>query len=93
MVFAPPTGGSSSRSHVSGPSTLDSVLERGYTITHDGDGNVLRTGAASLGGATAGPLVTEFADGMVTSRVERVEERGTASENEPADGSEQEEHP
>jgi len=43
------------------------VLERGYTITRDRDGRVVRT----TDGVVVGDVVaTEFADGTVTSRVE-----------------------
>jgi exodeoxyribonuclease VII large subunit len=43
------------------------VLERGYSITRDGDGRVLRQSADVPPGTV---LVTELADGRVTSRVE-----------------------
>jgi exodeoxyribonuclease VII large subunit len=46
------------------------VLERGYSITRDADGRVVRRVAATAAGAE---LVTELADGHVTSRVEKVE--------------------
>jgi len=48
------------------------VLDRGYTITRAADGAVVkRAGVVSPGTL----LVTEFADGTATSRVERVESR------------------
>ncbi len=59
------------------------VLERGYTITRDSGGRVL-TRAAALDAITDGTLVTEFADGTVTSRVEGPPRPGGASDHEPA---------
>jgi exonuclease VII large subunit len=49
------------------------VLERGYTITRDGDDRVVKRVTDASLGAT---LVTEFADGRATSRVEAVTEDG-----------------
>jgi exodeoxyribonuclease VII large subunit len=43
------------------------VLERGYSITRDDDGRILRRAGDTAPGAV---LVTELADGRVTSRVE-----------------------
>ena len=45
------------------------VLERGYSITRDADGRVLRTTDAVLAGAL---VETELASGRVTSRVESI---------------------
>jgi exodeoxyribonuclease VII large subunit len=42
------------------------VLERGYSITRDADGAVIRSSAAVTADAI---LVTEVADGSITSRV------------------------
>ena len=48
------------------------VLERGYSITRDGDGRVVRQRRrASLVGAV---LDTELATGRITSRVETITE-------------------
>jgi exodeoxyribonuclease VII large subunit len=47
------------------------VLERGYSITRDADGRVLRTSDAVAAGAV---VETELARGRVTSRVETVTE-------------------
>ena len=47
------------------------VLERGYSITRDGEGRVVRRATASLAGAI---LDTELATGRITSRVETITE-------------------
>jgi exodeoxyribonuclease VII large subunit len=47
------------------------VLERGYSITRDGDGRVVRRADGALVGAV---LETELAAGRVTSRVETITE-------------------
>ena len=47
------------------------VLERGYSITRDADGGVLRTTDALVAGAL---VETELAGGRITSRVETVTE-------------------
>ena len=47
------------------------VLERGYSITRDGDGRVLKRAGAATPGAI---LETELATGRVTSRVEMITE-------------------
>jgi exodeoxyribonuclease VII large subunit len=49
------------------------VLERGYTVTRDGDGRVVKR-VASL--STGDRLVTEFADGDARSVVEEIDNRG-----------------
>jgi exodeoxyribonuclease VII large subunit len=46
-------------------------IERGYSITRDGEGRVVRQAAASLVGAV---LDTELATGRITSRVETITE-------------------
>jgi exodeoxyribonuclease VII large subunit len=48
---------------------VDRQLERGYTLTVDTDGNVVRSAAALREG---GALVTRFADGSARSRIEEV---------------------
>jgi len=48
------------------------VLERGYSITRDADGRVVRTADAVVAGAVPG---TELASGRVTSRVETITPR------------------
>ncbi|MGH9027770.1 MAG: exodeoxyribonuclease VII large subunit, partial [Acidimicrobiia bacterium] len=48
------------------------VLERGYTITRDGDGGVRKRAAGLRAGAQ---LTTDFADGRVTSTVADVSAR------------------
>jgi exodeoxyribonuclease VII large subunit len=53
------------------------VLERGYSITRDADGAVIRATAAVTPDAV---LVTEVADGTITSRVERIERVEQAEE-------------
>ncbi len=47
------------------------VLERGYSITRDGEGRVVKQATASLAGAI---LDTELASGRITSRVETITE-------------------
>ena len=47
------------------------VLERGYSITRDGDGRVVKQATASLAGAI---VETELATGRITSRVETITE-------------------
>jgi exodeoxyribonuclease VII large subunit len=47
------------------------VLERGYSITRDADGRVVRQASGALAGAV---LETELARGRVTSRVETITE-------------------
>ena len=47
------------------------VLERGYSITRDGEGRVVSRATASLVGAI---LDTELATGRITSRVETITE-------------------
>ena len=47
------------------------VLERGYSITRDADGHVVRHATTSLADAI---IETEFATGRVTSRVETITE-------------------
>jgi exodeoxyribonuclease VII large subunit len=47
------------------------VLERGYSITRDGDGRVVKQATASLAGAI---VQTELATGRITSRVETITE-------------------
>ncbi len=47
------------------------VLERGYSITRDADGHVVRQATASLAGAI---VETELATGRITSRVETITE-------------------
>jgi exodeoxyribonuclease VII large subunit len=49
------------------------VLERGYSITRDADGRIVRRAADA---ATGQLIVTELADGRVESRVEGTEEAG-----------------
>ena len=46
------------------------VLERGYTITRDEQGRVVRHAADATAGAL---IVTELADGKLASRVEETE--------------------
>jgi exodeoxyribonuclease VII large subunit len=47
------------------------VLERGYTITRDADGRVVKHAADTAPGSV---LETELADGRITSRVDHVTE-------------------
>jgi exodeoxyribonuclease VII large subunit len=51
------------------------VLERGYSITRDADGRVVRTTAAVIAGAV---VETELAGGRLTSRVESITPREEA---------------
>ncbi|MFW6132975.1 MAG: exodeoxyribonuclease VII large subunit, partial [Planctomycetota bacterium] len=48
------------------------VLERGFTVTRDGEGSILRSAGQAL---QAGRIETQFADGRVPSRVQRASRR------------------
>ena len=53
------------------------VLERGYSITRDADGRVVRTTDTVVAGAS---IETELAGGRITSRVETITHRTEETE-------------
>jgi exonuclease VII large subunit len=58
---------------------VDRQLERGYTLTFDEHGHLLRSASATPIGSH---VVTRFADGTVRSRVESSDVRTEVVENE-----------